>query len=237
MLPLTKDIVRCGAIEVIDCWPYPVRHLRALEYTINTKLWVIYSNERSTPISCRGVTLFLLSLRNTFQNIARACIFLSAKVEEQPRRLETVINTAHFILNSGTPANPRANRRFDTNSEVSFSEFLIKSSAFDPLMIWLIMTYDPSNKEHTNCRWMEIVFITSWYVSWCKSLLTSRWNDSGIQERSGGVSAIWDHHPTNTRWVHIVIDYLLLKICLNVTTNTFKLKLLTPSVTSFGMFQ
>eukprot|EP00116_Pleurobrachia_bachei_P013196 sb/3473458/ len=34
--------------------------------------------------------------------IAKACIFLSAKVEEQPRRLEHVINTAHYILTYNT---------------------------------------------------------------------------------------------------------------------------------------
>ena len=47
------------------------------------------------------------------QNIATAALFLAAKVEEQPRKLEYVARVSYSIQNRDTP-------NLDTQSEVSF---------------------------------------------------------------------------------------------------------------------
>lgn len=56
-----------------------------------------------------------------FQKIASACLFLAAKVEEQPRKLELVIKSGHYFINRGednAPAPP-----LDTKSQVSVSGY------------------------------------------------------------------------------------------------------------------
>jgi len=53
---------------------------------------------------------FFLSL-HLFQAIAACALFLAAKVEEQPRKLEHVIRVAHMCLHRETPS-------LDTHSEV-----------------------------------------------------------------------------------------------------------------------
>lgn len=55
---------------------------------------------------------FTKFLRNP---IASCALFLAAKVEEQPRKLEHVIRVAHMIIN-------RDHRNLDTSSEVSSSQ-------------------------------------------------------------------------------------------------------------------
>lgn len=50
--------------------------------------------------------------------IAAAALFLAAKVEEQPRKLEHVIKVAHMCLH-------RENPNLDTKSEVSFVLYLL----------------------------------------------------------------------------------------------------------------
>jgi len=51
--------------------------------------------------------------RNT---IAKACIFLAAKVEEQPHRLKDVISIAHYIIN-GSAGHRSSYVQLDLNSE------------------------------------------------------------------------------------------------------------------------
>lgn len=51
--------------------------------------------------ACKSVKLFKFA---SFQVIAPAALFLAAKVEEQPRKLEHVIKVAHACLNPQEPS-------------------------------------------------------------------------------------------------------------------------------------
>ena len=83
--------------------------------------------------------------------IAKACIFLSAKVEEQPRRLEHVINTAHFILNTGTPSNPRVYQPLDLHSDVR----LLDTSIY--LLFWSVVVF--YNEVLTSHIWLNLKIV------------------------------------------------------------------------------
>ena len=54
---------------------------------------------------------------STPQTIAKACIFLAAKVEEQPHRLKDVISIAHYIIN-GSAGHRSSYVQLDLNSDV-----------------------------------------------------------------------------------------------------------------------
>ena len=64
-------------------------------------------------------------MRIEFQSIAPACLFLAAKVEEQPRKLEHVVGVAHRCLHRDAPA-------MATDTEVcvpcAASRFVIKQA-------------------------------------------------------------------------------------------------------------
>jgi len=55
--------------------------------------------------------------------MAQACLFLAAKVEEQPRKLEHVIKVAHMILHRDQAA-------LDTKNVVSLWVFVFVELAF-----------------------------------------------------------------------------------------------------------
>ncbi|KAK3749836.1 hypothetical protein QZH41_015507 [Actinostola sp. cb2023] len=73
--------------------------------------------------------------------MAPCCLFLSAKVEEQPRKLEHVIRVAHACLHRGAPP-------LDTNSEeyLQQAQDLIENESIllqslGTLITWLILYY------------------------------------------------------------------------------------------------
>ena len=73
---------------------------------------VIFSGLRQTTNSILRV--FLL------QSIGTACLFLAAKVEEQPRKLEHLIRCAHQCQHPGTP-------QLNQKSEVNLSASIFKT--------------------------------------------------------------------------------------------------------------
>ena len=57
---------------------------------------------------------FKLNKFDTTQDIASCCLFLSAKVEEQPRKLEHILKSNHRIVNKFL----QVKTTLDMNSEV-----------------------------------------------------------------------------------------------------------------------
>ena len=125
------------------------------------------------PISGIQIRRYYYYLQHVpLQKIARACIFLSAKVEEQPRRLEHVINTAHFILNTGTPSNPRVYQPLDPHGDVS-SLFWRQTVHFISVHCTSAWTALPS--PNLKCRYLAMTLrsISVRWRSWSETRLLS----------------------------------------------------------------
>ena len=71
------------------------------------------------------------------QSIATACLFLAAKVEEQPRKLEHVIKVSHLCLHRETP-DPKSEVRKTSNSIVHYID------------------------DHTNELWRSYLVLKDW---------------------------------------------------------------------------
>ena len=66
---------------------------------------------------------FLISL---FQSIAAASLFLAAKVEEQPRKLEHVVRVAHVLSNRERPQlDPKSDQYMEKAQELVTNENII----------------------------------------------------------------------------------------------------------------
>lgn len=80
------------------------------------------------------------------QVIAPAALFLAAKVEEQPRKLEHVIKVAHACLN---PQDPSPDIRSDVSVPLFFVLFFLTAKYSFSQMVravhtWLVASRDPS---------------------------------------------------------------------------------------------
>lgn len=75
--------------------------------------------------------------------ISSCALFLAAKVEEQPRKLEHVIRVAHMILY-------KDQRHLDINSEVCQSGYVICGYSFNFFFIFYIQQYIEQAQELIN---------------------------------------------------------------------------------------
>ena len=92
--------------------------LYATSIVLSTYIPVLYPHRTQLCINTAIVYMHRFYMFHSFTKflrnpIASCALFLAAKVEEQPRKLEHVIRVAHMIIN-------RDQRHLDTNSEVRF---------------------------------------------------------------------------------------------------------------------